>query len=1077
MIQYDLERQRIQRRSQAKQQTIANTAAIVENGAKLVDTIGNVFGENQAKDFNKKFWKDFQAAKESGRFDYRTVTNKDGTKSEEILSFDDIRTEYDKFVEEEMASAPDNPWARSLITKSLDGQYERNMSTAMQSNLEYFNKRKTKDMNEVAETAKNQQIDNPAAYNQSLLDIFSITYGDLNDYEKNLFDAFNPVSSNLLYIDLNAKRWKETDETSRLYAESYRTEIAENQYIDDMAILFSRYVLNGDGSFTPEMFYEKLDEDIATLGVDGKGSFLYKLNDNARKNLTDRVKARLKTDYETEQENVMNELASEYWPQLVALREQNQLITTEKALEIAGPGFRWWLLDDETKAPLMDWLRENDYIDKAWKFTEGLNSIFDREDLSERQKADMVRSELGNLSIVPIRNYVNAFADSTPYIDYYSSLSKEEIVDMFSGTIEGVAGHFGRTSEGTKASLESIKDPSNDPFIQSVMNDPDQVNTIALLAVAAEGGTIGIATAELQSDIYDAWLNTMTEEEYNNLSDEEKNEAYDKWLDDWMSISMYFADNLADYKLADGTTFKNVLDNVRTEITDLNKTEISEFATDEQINPVKHPAFALINKNTFNDLITKALFVDETQRDKFHTDLQSVKGTLTEDQYNEIQNVLNMDGNAKDIMGQYGVNLESVDAAIDRYSGAASFSESEKNQIYATVGMQILPDLVKGDISAAQAQQKVDSLVQESLKSIRSMELQSLITELDSMDEDKFNFNTFKDLSVDTVSMLTEYQNSPPSKFIANDMAEFVNGFYSGSISSAYSGLSQLKTGDYRKGAKKSDADMDRVILGVFAEALNISGYDPNSKYTNDELDSFSASIMTELNGLDPLYKAIVMNDVQAYLYNFNSADVLNGEYGLAITGVNEEDPRWCIATLHDGSQAEIRVKFDDKMRVVDIYERPLGSNDVNGTSWNMEGYFGGGRERFVSDLTQNINIARPYTQESKDYINEQYKAGKMAASNMFTASATVGPNSNEMFDIEGNIMFAPVFYLDYDNKLATYDGVEINDYIKSVSSDWKEYAIGYEQRTGYRPEIYVKKAKANGEVVLDIRDIPIESR
>ena len=957
----------IEKNSSARNQAINNVQSIIENGAKLVNQVGNIYGSQQATEWNNNFTKEFEKAKESGRFDYRIENG-----IEVRLTSDEIDAEYNKFVNEMMESAPKNPWAQGLIKKSLDGQYSRNIITAYQSNIQHFEEIKSKETETYFNNVLQTDITNATAYNQQLLSNFSYDYESLDEYAKGLFDAGDAVSSKLLSLYLFERNYGESPEVSKQFAEANRNNIAVSQFRDDAYVSFKQNVI--DGGMPVDEWKSSLSKEIGNIGVNGAYGANIDLTEDAETRLyntiTTETTKMLKAEWERN-DNILNESIK---PVMQVFRDSNRLFTTEEAEQLERQyGLNPNLLSPEIKTLYDDFKTNQDSINVF------INALNEADAIANKPLADSLMGEIPegamtaaekqaeydriafeNLANYPqLQTAFKKYNDSTPYYAHYSQFSREQIINELSDTF------IMPTLDMDLYSMDESDagNPEMDQDIQALLSNESFVSAVTQVALSTDPDVL-VSGAYDFSFLMDLWESTLTdaqktdyradfrtdrnsaygmmafdnetqkqitgqefspEDRINRPSlymSEKANTDFYNWLTGIRQRAIDFVSRYGDMEFADGTTLSSLIESQRSEITSTK----SNISNGNHYTPGTDAASDYLQTEAAKQIFANTIGMDSNQLFLY---LNEVGHNLTKEEYDFIMDFNNPENGYKSLLDTLGINSTLMGNRLGISGTDRSTIEMFCNAIYENADL----------IIQAKHNPSLESQLSDKIFESMKQEYEAAIgTPFGSYVNDSFKgytYDEFVDLAKEgwKSGRYTD-PNAPTSDLINRAITETVNLTNTDTVMAAAVYNSKM-SGVNADAAAISDEDAAFIFLAHWFE------YD--IKNPAELTDENKQMIWNMFNDLDDNWKSLGGQYIQKMMGVRGTIAELHSDMGIDVNAMTN-DGRFIV--IGDGSAISyITPHYDNKGNITGVYYKD--SNDQSfGDGINLfEYYIGSGRD------------------------------------------------------------------------------------------------------------------------------------
>ena len=1040
MIQYEIERQRIQRNAQARQNTIANIGKIIEDGAQLVNTMGNLLSEQSAKDFMQDvFAPALEEAKRSGRFDHDDEGN--------ALSAEASQGQYDSFVDEMLEQAPDNPWAKNMIRKSIDNQYDRNIASIFQSNLEYFNSTKKESMDSAASKFSTDNIDNPLAYNESTLDAYSYTYDELTDYEKELFDSGNVVSSRLLGISIDARKWGESPEKARLYAESYRDDLVISQFRSDAELSLTNDVINGTESYGDWLI--SLETDIAGIGTNPDYPSNITLTPGARNNLYNMIKESTDKLMKNEYKRQGDLLAENIEPVAQSYADRRVPFTSEVAanLESQIPGFNRKNLDPETRKIYEDHIRLGDSQEKVSSAINEANEIAAMNIPESAKWAEFERIAIMLGDDYMTQELFRMAKDSSPTFMRYSNISEQQIVDSYP-----LSPFIQPTFENDSFSVDwsTLDDPENDMDINMLLNDkPTEAKLVnACLAsdpdVVASGAfdmTIAMRTfeslltpeeiADYEDDLNTALASSMVTnintlkgtdivenpDEYESIGQPyvylspELNKRFYKFFEEYKKMGAEFGLKYGNNTNKYGEKFSELVESQRKEIIE-RKSSIVDGHAKADSSDIEGERLRRI---AVSNILYEAWTLDPSERTLF---IASHSDQMTSDEYKFSIALFSSDAGIDPIYDKIGIDIESM----AKSKGLSITDPFVRNTLFGAVidNIPLFMKAMNDPIYQQQAQDIATGFLNNELDYVK-MNRAGILVEDNVISE----YPSYDDLLNDMLASQKKARYTDPnspSSYNVNRMAMDIIG----SINSDPTAMTALFGNEYMEtGADISDVSEENLTAYLLSCVL----LDEPLQNVNEISDETIANLWNTFKDQSPEMQAITVGTVENVLAYAMTMGELK-EYGLNPAGISASGNY--IVERYDGKLMEIKPVFSQRGDMIQAKGKIIGTeNNIDLSSDLFDMYIGSGPDRMLKKFKQELDASTDWDAIRKFYKErgEEYKVNNLIKAKMDEIFA-----SDEWQ--EYNAEYKALFGYDLKPVIEEKGGILTGDYLKVRFAD-----------------------------------------
>ena len=680
MDKYDVRIQGIQNRAKANQSSFESVGRIITDGAKLVDSIGSICGGNQSSDWMHKFNTNLTDAIASDRFNSKIDENG----NMRMLTAEEIAQEYEAFMNEQLESAPKNPWAQGAIRKALDSSYDRNVLSIYQSSMEFFNGQKSKSFDSVESTESSAPIANAVQKNQETLSIYSMEYDDLTDYERGLFDSGSAVDSHLLVLSLNARRWGDKPEIARMYAEENRNTYAYIEASNMAQEAYRNDVING-GS-TDAAFDRSLREAIAHATDFG---FSNDLNESAQTELFNRIRADLDT-MRTNAQNTNKDLIMErIIPVIAANREQgsNTQVSVVESME-RQLGINTNMLPDEFRLlyrQTKERLSATERLQTAFSEADSI-AASDMTDADKQKEYD--RIGLGLSDNYELHSMFRAWHDSSPFLGHYSQYTSEELAQILLSDDSLLQGALPSVEPDTS----KAGDIKTDRDVAGLISDEGFLTSTIYLALSTDKNVMASGAYPMDT-IVDAFIDSMSPEQREafstemkaledassgitrlDLSDEERkamadiinssvqignysypksfNEQLTSWMEERQTRAVAFIDTYGDLKISGDTTLRQMYDDARKEA----ETYMADMNRGYHIIDTEDVVGEQARSNDVMSFFAKSFDMDEATRE---AEVNQIWSSMTKEEQSFYTNMYR-EGGYRSFLVDNGITWESM---------------------------------------------------------------------------------------------------------------------------------------------------------------------------------------------------------------------------------------------------------------------------------------------------------------------------------------------------------------------------------------------------------------------------------
>ena len=984
MSKYDIQLQNLQRKAQADNNTFNNINSIVENGAKLVNQVGAIVGNQQASDYMKNFSTSLQEEIDKGTFDYKT----DDNGNEVMLSAEEREAKYKEFITQYTENAPTNLWAQAAIKKSLDGQYERNMMTIYSSGLQHFEELKSKSMENYDNNIITTEISNPTAFNESTISSFSFEYEDLDNYAKQLFDSGNSTDSKLLGIYLNTLKWGDSPQVSKNYAESKRNNIAIEQFKSDAYVSFNQNVLNGSMDYYD--WCDSLLTDIKKIGVENGFGATTDLTPSAETNLYNIITEEVKKQRNAAWERNDTSFEKNIKPVMQSFRDRSQPFTSTEARKLENQyDINPNMLSPEIKELYTSYVTQQDDISAlitAFNQADSIASkpLWDSSIAGERPDGAMTKEEKQNEynNIAATLNYnpklrvlFESWHDSTPYYSHYAQFSDEQILEHLSGTF------ILPTIDTSIYSMDESDagSPETDQDINALLADDVFVSGVVQLALSSDPDVM-VSGAYSVSTFQRLWESTLTDEQkaeyradyrtqnnsaYGMLSFDNKtqreitgeefsaedrinrpslylsdkaNDDFYNWLNNAQDLAINFIMRNGNVTFADGeTTLNSIIDEQTKEITST-KSNI----TNNHYVSGNDPALDYLASENAKNIFANALM--ETDPNKREMYLLSNSSNLSENDWNFINDFFDPENGYKSILEEINVDPTLIANSLNLNASDPSTIKMFANAIYENAGL----------IMQAKNNEAVKSTVSQKIS-------ESMKQERDAAAGNPFGVNINGSVSeYSDIDSFAETISSDWKKSRYNDPNSSTSDIVSRAISSSIFEASSDPV--------MAASMYNNESIGLNADAAAISDKDAAilfmAKWVGFDIQNPSElsernkqEIWNIFNNEDNYWKALGQQYISGMMAVRGTIAELYSEYGINAEGYI--NGRYLIN--NDDTVGYITPKFNDKGQITALYYKESTDNSFGDGINLFLTHIGSGLDSSMKQFTNELNNFAPW--------------------------------------------------------------------------------------------------------------------
>lgn len=259
---YNLRMHSLENEANEKQKTIQNVASILENGYKLIDTIGTNLSADKASEWTDNFNLALDASINSGEL-FTDNGNLIAYDSESMINaYEDFKKNY---ISENPIS--DNPWTKKAIEDSLARRKENDLTRISSSLIRKQQELRDNNITTYASELPQSYVTNTDQYKEDILINNGVSYENLSDAEKALFDSSpdDMTSAWLLSLSVKARKLGYQEYEIKNFTDKYKPIFQEYEFTQDISSSFDTYVVRGNES--SESFMKMVSDMLDSTDV------------------------------------------------------------------------------------------------------------------------------------------------------------------------------------------------------------------------------------------------------------------------------------------------------------------------------------------------------------------------------------------------------------------------------------------------------------------------------------------------------------------------------------------------------------------------------------------------------------------------------------------------------------------------------------------------------------------------------------------------------------------------------------------------------------------------------------------
>ena len=259
---YELRMQTIESEANEKQKTIQNVASILENGYKLIDTIGTNLSADKAAEWTDNFNLALDASINSGEL---------FTDNGNLITYDSesMMNAYEDFKKNYISENPisDNPWTKKAIEDSLARRKENDLTRISSSLIKKQQELRENNITTYASELPQSYVTNTDQYKEDILINNGVSYENLSDTEKALFDSSpdDMTSAWLLSLSVKARNLGYQEYEIKTLSDKYKPIFQEYEFAQDISSSFDTHVVRGNES--SESFMKMVSDMLDSTDV------------------------------------------------------------------------------------------------------------------------------------------------------------------------------------------------------------------------------------------------------------------------------------------------------------------------------------------------------------------------------------------------------------------------------------------------------------------------------------------------------------------------------------------------------------------------------------------------------------------------------------------------------------------------------------------------------------------------------------------------------------------------------------------------------------------------------------------
>ena len=954
MNKYDVRRERNRTATQADISSLQNyeniTKTLVSDLPQTINQIGGIIGNQQATDYINKENEAFKKDVADGKLTYKTDDNGniiyDASGSPIPLSSEEMFNAREAWFSRYAANnpQPNNPWAQNVIKKSHDSSVASWIASIAETSLKKYQEQiDTNMMNAINAYADSTSYDPDTILSTNGITEKQLSSESLEFYKDASGTSESPkYSKRLSYMLLGAQTEYEKAGYSPLAAKqavinNCLPAFRDKNTLDDIAGAYQTMVIEeGRGE---DEFDAYLNEYINGLGVNGKGDYNMPISTNKKSDLTIQAKSRIDSIRENHKTEVRNKWQSVALPAIYDTEDRNVPITSNKMMQILRdaniPTSDIRFLEDNTQMLIHDITQSNDSLVSTLSVVNQLNGIYQMDGKSNSEKIKMAEDVISKITDPHIMNNVVALGQNSNVADgRWSNQSIEQIaisnvrtfssqpdVLKSSGTSgksnvsSDIVSEDGVITEQSKFITDSTYRTFGFSVVLEVQNQdfPLTERNVFNDQVAREM-FIQQMPYDKRAEIYldnDSINDSFFEsEETESEFQKYKSNLYQRIMTDYL--------NNTDYKFADGSTLKSMLEEMQKDYDAEYLTYAGDFYVTGGLK--QREKIAADNKNAMYGKIVEASSTGEMSALYMEFMNNKAQKYYTEEDYNDLVQYFN--GTWTDALKKKNINLKD---SIRIYMPEIKEDSPWYNDICQNILMACKSDIL-GDTDPITARQNVDTKIKEIYEDTMIGKAADSLTEVNRWNKDSRNDWTIFYNDKEARNLAGDFINGSANPMVQ----EFIEGNFSGVIG---------KDGQYLNAdAMMNSFQLQDIVYSNTEDAIKRSKNDrwlmclANALQTDINLNNMSSDeawnyINRNMENLDPVTQMLTIQAANT-LYGISDIyEELYDDWGLTGISVYGDGTTFALgdyelkATIENGTIKTLkgRKKGSDNKNWVDM--------------------------------------------------------------------------------------------------------------------------------------------------------------